>query len=631
MFKKQVQKICLCIAILSMYSINPAWAQKKYNGFTSANDPDWAKKAVWYQIFPERFRNSDSKNDPVLADIKGAYPNDMQSAHQTHPWGSDWYELQPYEKTNGKSIWHNIQRRRYGGDIQGIIDKLDYVQDLGINAIYLNPIFTAPSAHKYDAACLHHVDPSFGPDPVGDQLTMLTEDPSNPETWTWTKADKLALKLIKECHKREIHIIFDGVFNHTGVNFFAFKDIERNGEASKYKDWYIINAFANKDKGTKLDYKGWFGVKELPELRKDNGTTLAKGPKDYIFASTKRWMDPDNNGNPSDGIDGWRLDVAYCVPHPFWKEWHKVVRSVNPYAYTSAEVVQTPEQERDYVQPDEFSATMNYNFAMSTFEYFISDKTKVKTSEFDYQLMRLRNIMGDKPTQVMQNLYGSHDTNRFLSAIVNKDRETMRSWSKYFEWSQAEKNKAFDTRKPAQSERVTQKLMAIFQMTYIGAPMIYYGDEVGMWGANDPDCRKPMLWEDLKYEDEKMLANQTTKRPDHVAADLLMRDFYRKLIAFRKAHPALTLGNYKTFMVNDEQQLFGFVRTYEDEAVYILLNNSDKTQTAKVTLPKNQTYRDLISGDRYETTMETRTFAVSPKNGLILVREIFYEDDKKKK
>jgi cyclomaltodextrinase / maltogenic alpha-amylase / neopullulanase len=610
-----IKKIIFLSLLLSVTSL---FAQKK--AIIPENDPEWARKAVWYQIFPERFRNGDSKNDPVLADIKGAYPNDLAAPYQTHPWTSDWYLLQPYEKKNGKGIWHNIQRRRYGGDLQGILDKLDYLQDLGVNALYLNPLFTAPSAHKYDAACFHHIDPNFGPDPVGDQLSMLTEDSSNPETWVWTKADKLALKLIKECHKRGMHLIFDGVFNHTGVNFFAFKDIQRNGETSKYKDWYTINSFENKEKGTKLDYKAWFGVKELPELRKENGT-LAKAPKQYIFESTKRWLDPDKNGNTSDGIDGWRLDVAFCVPHQFWKEWHKVVRDINPNAYTTAEVVQSPEQERDYVQPDEFAATMNYNFTMTAFEYFIQDKMRVKTSEFDYQLTRLRNIMGEKATPLMQNLYDSHDTNRFVSAILNRDHETMRDWGKYFGWSQADKNTNYDIRKPFPNDRTIQRLMLVFQMTYIGAPMIYYGDEVGMWGANDPDCRKPMVWADLKYEDEKTLPSQAAKRPDAVSTDQNLYDFYKKLIAIRNTQPALTLGDYNTILVNDEHQVFGFARKYNNQTVYTVLNNSAKAQSAKLTLQKNKTYIDLITNETYTTTSDVRSFNIPAKNALILIEQ----------
>ena len=131
--------------------------------------PQWAKEVVWYQIFPERFCNGDTKNDPTIETLYGSWPHDTNSDWQVHPWTSDWYELQPYEKNNGKDIWYNLQRRRYGGDLQGIINKLDYIKELGIGAIYLNPVFEAPSLHKYDGATFHHIDPNFGPDPEGDR------------------------------------------------------------------------------------------------------------------------------------------------------------------------------------------------------------------------------------------------------------------------------------------------------------------------------------------------------------------------------------------------------------------------------------------------------------------------------
>jgi cyclomaltodextrinase len=130
--------------------------------------PSWAAGVVWYQVFPERFCNGDTANDPTFADLRGAWPHDSILPWHVHRWTSDWYELQPYEKANGKDIWYNISRRRYGGDLQGIIDKLDYLNDLGVGAIYLNPVFTAPSLHKYDEACYHHIDPTFGPDRNGD-------------------------------------------------------------------------------------------------------------------------------------------------------------------------------------------------------------------------------------------------------------------------------------------------------------------------------------------------------------------------------------------------------------------------------------------------------------------------------
>ena len=289
--------------------------------------PEWSKGIVWYQIFPERFNNGDPANDPKAEDQDGAYPFDTTSPFQIHPWTSDWYELQPYEQRNGKDIYYNLQRRRYGGDLKGVIDKLDYIKSLGVDAIYMTPVFWSPSSHKYDALCYHHVDPTFGPDPKGDIALMEKENPLDVKTWVWTKADLLALRLIKEVHARNMRIIFDGVFNHMGVKSFAFRDVEKNQQASPYADWFSVKSWNDAAKGTTFDYNGWFGVKTLPEFREDDHGIVA-GPKQYIFNATKRWMNPMDKGI-KDGIDGWRLDVAYDVGHPFWKDWRKWVRSIN--------------------------------------------------------------------------------------------------------------------------------------------------------------------------------------------------------------------------------------------------------------------------------------------------------------
>ncbi|MFM9984534.1 MAG: alpha-amylase family glycosyl hydrolase [Flavobacteriales bacterium] len=247
--------------------------------------PDWAKHAIWYQVFPDRFRNGDPSNDPTIEQLRGADPQEMPKAWQVHPWGSDWYKLQDYEKQNGEpEMWKHILRRRYGGDLQGILDKLDYLQELGITAIYLNPVFEAPSLHKYDGATYHHIDPNFGPDPEGDRKLMATENPADPKSWVWTKADELALKLIDEVHKRGMKIIFDGVFNHMGINSFAFQDLLKNQENSIYKDWFIVKSWNDPETGKGFDYEGWWGVKSLPELRDPARPPLAPRSMRDIWA-----------------------------------------------------------------------------------------------------------------------------------------------------------------------------------------------------------------------------------------------------------------------------------------------------------------------------------------------------------
>jgi len=582
--------------------------------------PEWAKRVVWYQIFPERFNNGDKTNDPDLSSLKGSWPHDSNSDWQIHPWTSDWYELQPYEKQNGKDIWFNIQRRRYGGDIQGIIDKLDYLKDLGIGAIYLNPVFESPSSHKYDGATYHHIDPHFGADPQADKKLILTEIPDDPSTWVWTEADKLFLKLIEEVHRREMKIIIDGVFNHMGLNSWAFKDVVEKQRESKYKDWFSIKSW--KDEG-KFDYEGWFGVRELPELREDeNG--IVEGPKDYIFNITRRWMDPNGDGNPDDGIDGWRLDVAFCVKHQFWKDWRNLVKSINPSAYITAEIIDTPEANLDYLQGDEFDAVMNYNFLFSTAEYFIDDKLKISASQFIKDLDYLRNLYHEEVTYSMQNLFGSHDTQRVLSHILNRDKYKIRNWGETFEkWKGS--NPDYNISKPGKYEKDIFKLMLIFQMTYVGAPYIYYGDEVGMWGANDPCCRKPMLWENLQYQSESLLPNQISKSsPDLVEIDLEIFNHYKKLIAIRNKFSILQTGKFETLLVDDEKDLIVFRRFDDINEIIVVINRSDKQATLKLNVTHNEFYTDLLNNNKLVHIEDNAIqLNIEPFGGAILLKDYY--------
>ena len=582
--------------------------------------PDWAKRVVWYQIFPERFNNSDKTNDPDLSSLEGSWPHDSKSDWLIHPWTSDWYELQPYEKENGKDIWFNIQRRRYGGDIQGIIDKLDYLKDLGIGAIYLNPVFEAPSSHKYDGATYHHIDPHFGPDPQADKNLILSEIPDDPSTWVWTSADKHFFKLIEEVHRRGMKIIIDGVFNHMGLNSWAFKDVVEKQRKSKYKDWFSIKSW--EDEG-KFDYEGWFGVRELPELREDeNG--IVEGPKDYIFNITRRWMDPNGDGIPDDGIDGWRLDVAFCVKHQFWKDWRNLVKSINPNSYITAEIIDSPEANLDYLQGDEFDAVMNYNFLFSTAEYFIDDKSKISASQFIKDLDYLRNLYHEEVTYSMQNLFGSHDTQRILSHILNRDKYKIRNWGETFQkWKGS--NPDYNISKPGKYEKDIFKLMLIFQMTYVGAPYIYYGDEVGMWGANDPCCRKPMLWENLQYQTESFLPNQISKSsPDLVDVDLEIFNHYKKLIAIRNKFSVLQTGKFETLLVDDEKDLIVFRRFDDINEIIVFINRSKKQAALKLNVTHNEFYTDLLNNNKL-VHIENNAIQlnIEPFGGSILLRDYY--------
>jgi glycosidase len=479
---------------------------------SASSPPHWAREAIWYQIFPERFRNGDPSNDPML-DIPSWKIKD---------WGSDYYKMDTWETMNG-NIFQTIQDRRYGGDIQGILDKLDYLQDLGVTALYLNPVFQSPSHHKYNGSTFHHVDPHFGPDPKGDlNLIETANETLDPRTWVWTKANLLYLKLVKEVHGRGMKIIMDGVFNHSGREFFAFKDILKNGQNSTYRDWYDILRW-DPTLSDGFDYRRWFGHKIAPEFKEDQSGFHPEYFK-YLEDITNRWMAPF--GRKEDGIDGWRLDVAFDVQHEFWKKWRKIVKTINPEAYLTAELWQIAPE---YLQGDEFDALMNYPFAHSISEFIVDQTNKISPSQFDRSLKNLQNSYSNDSNFVMQNLVGSHDTARIRSQILNQDLNT-RNTSVNFPNTQIINNPQYNLSRGETIHQSIHKLVAFFQMTYLGAPFIYYGDEVGMTGANDPDCRKPMIWPDITFEDE--IVHPTLSRRDLIAKNVIeteLLDYHKAL------------------------------------------------------------------------------------------------------
>ncbi len=590
---------------------------KHHSRFRSV--PDWAKTVVWYQIFPERFANGDPGNDPRLTDILAAWPHDGTGPYQTASWTADWYAYQQWEDP-GKDLYHHIQRRRYGGDLQGVLNKLDYLQDLGISALYFNPVFEAPSLHKYDAATYHHIDPTFGPDPEGDARLAAGETPEDPSTWKWTSADRLFLQLIEACHRRGMYVIIDGVFNHVGRNFWAFRDVREKGPKSTYADWFTINSWDDpRTPENEFDYAGWFGVKELPELREDENGIVA-GAREYIFHAVRRWMDPNGDGDPTDGVDGWRLDVADMVGMPFWREFRRLVRTINPRAYLVGElwwedwtnnVMIDP---RPWLQEGVFDAFMNYHWAAEVIHFFVDHQNKITASEFDARLQALRDRFDDDHNAVLMNLLDSHDTDRLASQIVNPDDD-------YDHRDSPRDNPNYDVRKPTASEIQIQKLVVLFQMTYVGAPMVYYGDEAGMWGADDPDCRKPMLWPELKFEPER---SHPFGKPRPVDANRFNRDLfnhYRKLIHLRREHPALQTGGFETVLADAERDLYAFKRHNADETLVVVVNNAATAQEVRLStdgLPPHSVWRDLLSGAVFTAEYGAIRVPLAAKSGGVL-------------
>ncbi|MFZ5947909.1 MAG: glycoside hydrolase family 13 protein [Stygiobacter sp.] len=557
--------------------------QTKFN-----EPPAWAKEAVWYQIFPERFFNGDKSNDPHPIDMKGAWPFFVPGGWTITSWTWDWYKLQPYEKKLGKNFYDVVNIRRYGGDIQGIIDKLDYLQDLGITAIYLNPIFESPSLHKYDATMYHHIDNNFGPNPERDRKIWEEENPADPTTWEWTTADKLFLKLIDEVHKRGMKIIIDGVFNHMGLTSWAFQDVVKNQENSKFKNWFTIKRFDNPaTPENEFDYEGWYGIKDLPEIREDeNG--IVEGPREYIHAIVKRWMDPNNDGNPNDGIDGWRLDVAEMVNHNFWKTFRQWVREINSNAYIVGEVWWQDWKNykmfdaSPWLKGDEFDAVMNYRFTRANKNFVLNKKEKDDVFAYIDSIKTMMKNYKDN-YYVMMNLLGSHDTERLASVVVNPDFQ-------YDHGANARDSRNYDVRKPNESERLKQKFVVALQMTQPGAPHIYNGDEAGMWGGDDPDDRKPNVWKEFKYDDETTHPFGLPRKADKVKFDDNLFNFYKKMIKIRKENKALSLGSIDFFINENQKNLIVYERIFNGEKLFIVGNNNTKKE--KVNLKDFEIFKD---------------------------------------
>lgn len=552
------------------------------------NSVEWARGIVWYQIFPERFRNGNPANDPNITEVPGA---ELEPGWQIHPWDSDWYELQPWEKQKSDYFYDPVYYRFYGGDLQGVIQKLGYLENLGINAIYFNPVFEAPSLHKYDGASFHHIDDNFGHDPQKDkQRLAAAAETDDPSTWIWTSADSVFLELIQEAHKRNIKIVIDGVFNHTGTEFFAFKDLQKNGKNSRYADWYDVTSWDDPQTDTtEFDYKGWYGHKSLPEFYEDeNG--FHRGVWQYIIAATKRWMDPNDDGDPSDGIDGWRLDAAETVSDKFWQDWYQQAKELNPQALIVAELWSEASED---IHEQRFDGVMNYPFAYAMMEYFMHDKRKISSEQLAERLTRLVNNYGEDTMHLLWNLMDSHDTDRHASMILNPDLNFDRNRS-------PKDNPEYIVRKPTDEERRTQKLIVAFKMTFIGAPLLYYGTEAGMWGTDDPDNRKPMLWEDIAYENEKTHPLKGKSRPnDENKFDAELFDYYRSLIAVRKANPALKLGTFKVLQTTLNDDTFGFVRVHKDQKLLVVFNRADFENA--VELGSTGELKDIISKEIFES------------------------------
>ena len=559
--------------------------------------PTWARDAVWYQIFPERFRNGDLSNDPTPEELR--LPSTR--TWSVSSWTSDWYRLQPWEVAHDRRFSANVFDRRYGGDLVGVIQKLDYLKSLGVSALYFNPVFEGISLHKYDASSYHHIDNNFGTDRDGD-LRSIERETDDPASWTWTAADRTFLLLIREAHARGMRVVIDGVFNHSGTEFWAFQDVVINQQRSRYADWYDIRAWDDaRTKADEFDYKGWWDHKTLPEFHEDS-LGFVPPVRQYFFNITKRWMDPNGDGDPSDGIDGWRLDVANEVSSVFWKEWRSLVKSLNPEAIIIGEIWDNASQ---WLGGDQFDAVMNYRFAYAAVDFFID--RDLDAAAFDSVLAAVRADYAPEVNEVLQNLIDSHDTDRLASMIKNPGR-------RFDNLNSPRSNPSYDTRTPTAVDQRVQRLISLFQMTYVGAPMVYYGTEAGMWGADDPDDRKPMVWDDLTYEPEATRFDGRPQPPDPVVFDRELFTWYQTIIGVRNTLEPLRRGSFTS--VRADGDLYAFRRTLRDGDVLVVINRGDETS---VVLPFQGRWKDVMTNEVMVATSGSLRVPMPSVSGRVLV------------
>lgn len=542
--------------------------------------PEWTKDAVWYQIFVERFRNGNNNNNPRLPWIKGALLDSFPDSWEVTPWGHNWYAQENWASKTGLEFYRTIQMRRYGGDLEGVREKINYLVDLGINVVYFNPLNHAPSLHKYDAAYYHHIDACFGPDPEGDLKLIATENPGNPATWVWTSADRYFVDLIKSFHEAGIKVVLDFSWNHTGNQFWAFKDVKSKGARSAYSDWYAGVGFS--EDGNSLEhYDGWFGIATLPELKKINTSGKIQGhPYEgdmhpevvaHIEAVSRRWMDPDGDGNPADGIDGMRLDVAEHVPLGFWRSFRKFVRSVNPDFYLIGENWWTswPDVLMDpvpWVKGDIFDAVMHYQWYKVARGFFAKSADGMSLDRFKYKIDSVFMRYSPHTRQAMMNLGPSHDAPRLLTDFTNLNKYKYRC--------KPSEDPEYYTGLANVSSRKRAALLLLHQFTFTGAPHIWNGDEMGMTGGDDPDNRKPLWWQDISFSPETQHPASKYRYSETPFFDSSWYAYYKKLIRLRKSYPSLRTSEY-TF--EEHPELLIYRRTSGQESVFVIINPEEKS------------------------------------------------------
>lgn len=525
---------------------------QEYYSFAVApgfSTPDWAKGAVMYQIFTDRFYNGDPSND--VEDREYFYIGDGTSRVR------DWYKCPEYMGI----------REFYGGDLKGVLDKMDYLQGLGVDVLYFNPLFVSPSNHKYDIQDYDYIDPHFGRivNDGGECLQHWDRDNAHASRYITRVTDmenlkasnQLFIELVEEAHRRGMKVILDGVFNHCG-SFNKWLDRERIYENQL---GYEKGAYVSKDSPYRSFFKfnnehdwpynpfydGWWGHDTLPKLNYENSPKLVE----YIMEIGKKWVSPPYN------VDGWRLDVAADLGfsneynHQFWKDFRKAVKEANPNALILAEHYG---EAGSWLQGDQWDTVMNYDAFMEPLTWFFTGMEK-HSDEFRPDLLgnheafmgamshHMSSFMGPS-LQVAMNELSNHDHSRFLTRTNHRVGRVMQHG-----YYAAEEN--VDT--------AVLREAVVMQMTWPGAPTLYYGDEAGVCGFTDPDNRRTYPW---GRENQELI------------------EFHRQMIRIHKEYSVLTHGSLK--MLYGEHNVLAYSRFDEFQRIIVAFNNGEDAKTFTV-------------------------------------------------
>ena len=514
--------------------------------------PAWAKGAVMYQIFVDRFCNGDPSND--VEDGEYVYIGEPVCKVK------DWNEFPAAMDI----------RRFHGGDLQGVLDKLDYLEELGVEVVYFNPLFVSPSNHKYDIQDYDYIDPHYGviAEDGGEVLSEGEKDNTRATKYQKRTGDirnleasnRLFAKLVEEMHARGMRVILDGVFNHCG-SFNKWMDRERIYEPqpeyekgayvsaqSPYRDFFHFFDEREEAWPYNKNYDGWWGHDTLPKLNYEDSPML----EEYILNIGKKWVSPPYNA------DGWRLDVAADLGysneynHIFWENFRKAVKSANPQALILAEHYGDP---GEWLQGNEWDSVMNYDAFMEPLTWFLTGMEKHSDERrtdlwgnADNFVNTMNHFMASMLTpslQVAMNELSNHDHSRFLTRTNHIAGRVAQLGSKAAE--------------EGINLAVMREAVAV-QMTWVGAPTVYYGDEAGVCGFTDPDSRRTYPWGQENRE---------------------LVEFHKEMIRIHKREKPLRTGSLK--MLSWSSNVLAYARFQEGEQIIVVLNNSKELK--EVTIP----------------------------------------------